>query len=597
MPPVSSLAVLPFVNLGPDATHDYLADGMTEEIIHALTRLENLKVTSRTSSFFFKNKTLPLTQIAEQLNVQVVLEGSVRVANNTLRVVAQLIEAKTDFHFWAESWDRPLDNIFEVQDQISLLIAEKLRENFGHLEIQDHLIKPQTTQLSAYQLYLQGRQQFNLWNPQSCQQAISLFEQVLALEPRHADALVGLADAHGFLAVTGAAPNYAKAWGLAQQYTEQALTIDPHHAGAYYQLANVAFFTQANYRQALAHALEAVRLSPAYPEAQQFLAFLYILAQQHKKGWHHLQLALELDPLNPETLFYQAFYQYRTGQYAQALRGLQGLMAQNPHNLPAAVTMAYVHLMLQQPQDALQALNQLAPQILPPGDGLGVQFLAHHQMQHQKQAQSLLAQLQQEAQQPTAFQQHTYLYMAYAVQGQAKEAFDWLDQAIQMQSSILLLGFSDPLAQGLRSHPRYQHFHQKLYGAVQQSAASPLPKKPLLTAPQTQQQARALSAYVQQEQPYLNPQLSLRGLAQQLQMHPNTLSWLLNEHLGQNFNHYINSHRVNHFKALALDPANAHISLIGLAFESGFNSKTVFNTYFKKLEGQTPKVFLQQHQS
>ena len=114
---------------------EYFSDGITEEIINALAGISQLKVTSRTSSFFFKNKNIPIGQIASELNVTTILEGSVRLAAKTIRITAQLIHAEEDFHFWSESWDRKLDNIFEIQDEISLLIADKLREQYGHLVV------------------------------------------------------------------------------------------------------------------------------------------------------------------------------------------------------------------------------------------------------------------------------------------------------------------------------------------------------------------------------------------------------------------------------------------------------------------------------
>lgn len=137
-----TIAVLPFVNMSADEEVEYLSDGMTEEIINALSKIKNLKVTSRTSSFFFKNKNIPLPQIAQKLNVSNVLEGSIRGAGNKMRITAQLVEVKEDIHFWSQKFDRSLDDIFAVQDEISLLIADKLREHIGHLEIEDQLVEP-----------------------------------------------------------------------------------------------------------------------------------------------------------------------------------------------------------------------------------------------------------------------------------------------------------------------------------------------------------------------------------------------------------------------------------------------------------------------
>ncbi|NRA49716.1 MAG: adenylate cyclase, partial [Phaeodactylibacter sp.] len=143
----STIAVLPFVNRSPDPANEYFCDGITEEIINALAKIEQLKVTSRTSSFQFKGKAMSVREIAAQLGVEVLLEGSIRIAGNKVRIMAQLVQAEEDFQFWSETWDRQLDDIFAIQDEISLLIADKLREQFGHFEIQDHLVEPQTDSL------------------------------------------------------------------------------------------------------------------------------------------------------------------------------------------------------------------------------------------------------------------------------------------------------------------------------------------------------------------------------------------------------------------------------------------------------------------
>jgi AraC-like DNA-binding protein len=176
--------------------------------------------------------------------------------------------------------------------------------------------------------------------------------------------------------------------------------------------------------------------------------------------------------------------------------------------------------------------------------------------------------------------------------GKADEAFEWLDEAMQMKSSVLLLTFSDPLAEGLQRDPRYTDFHLRLYGHELKAPSNAQKSDPSLDDATVQEYSNRLLDYMKEEQPYLNPGLSLRGLAHQVEVHPNKLSWLLNQKLDKNFNDFINHYRVEHFKKLADDPQNAHISLIGLAYESGFNSKTVFNTYFKKETGMTPSKYM-----
>ncbi len=588
--PTTTIAVLPFVNMSSDAENEYFSDGITEEIINALARIENLKVTSRTSSFYFKNKTLPLKEVADQLGVAVILEGSVRVAGNMIRITAQLIQAVDDFHFWSETWDRKLENIFEIQDEISLEIADKLREQFGHLEFSDHLVPKQTENLDAYEYSLKARYHFNKWNPEDVKIAIELWEKTIELDPQHTESYVGLADAYGFMATTGFMP-YVEAWQKTSDYTEKALQLNPRHAGAHYQLANISFFTKADYQEAFQHGQKAVELMPNYPEAQQFMSFLHNLAGDKKKAVEHLQLALDIDPFNQETLFYKAYHHYRNENYDTALQTLNQCLGHNPKNIPVIITKCFCLLSMGRPQEALDLINQTPQEIVVPGDKLGITCLAHIMSGNTEKGEQYFSQLLEESQEPLAFQQHSYLFQAYAQRQQPDEAFAWLEKAMELKSSILLLGYSDPLSNPIKNDSRYPVYREKLYGKLP-SEKQDSKKTPLLDEAPAEEFKHSLLKHMDEEEPYLNPQLTLRLLAQQIQIHPNQLSWLLNEKLGKNFNEFINHYRVETFKTLALDPHNSHISLIGLAYESGFNSKTVFNTYFKKEVGMTPKEFL-----
>lgn len=586
----TTIAVLPFVNMSPDKENEYFSDGVSEEIINALARIEHLKVTSRTSSFYFKGKSLPLKEVAVQLGVAVILEGSVRVSGKVIRITAQLIHAREDFHFWSENWDRKLENIFEIQDEISLLIADKIREQFGHMEISDHLVPKQTDRIEAYEYSLKARYYFNKWNPDDAKTAINYWNKALNLDHNHVESYVGLADAYGFLATTGFLP-YVEAWQKTREYTQKALALNPKHAGAYYQLANISFFTEANFQEAFSHALKAVELMPSYPEAQQFMSFLYLLAGDETTSWNHLKLALDIDPFNQETLFYKAYYYYHTNRVVQALETLEQCLKHNPKNLPAIITKCYCLLMLRKPDEALEFLSNQPEGLVVPGDKLGITALTEVMSDNSKSAQSSLAQLREEVQNPLAFQQHSYLFLVYAQLGEVDKAFEWLRQAMALKSSILLLGFSDPLAGPVMHDDRYAEFGEVLYGKLPTS--KPTDNKQILLDEDTAQKYKQLLlSFMEEEEPYLNPQLSLRGLAEQIQIHANQLSWLLNEKLGKNFNAFINAYRVQRFTQLAQDPNNAHISLLGLAYESGFNSKTVFNTYFKRTFGMTPKAFL-----
>ncbi|SEJ34628.1 TolB amino-terminal domain-containing protein [Cyclobacterium xiamenense] len=585
-----SIAVLPFVNTSPGKENEFFCDGITEEIIHALAKIEQLKVTSRTSSFFFKGKNLPLAEIGRELGVANLLEGSLRVSGDRLRISAQLINVSDDSHFWSESWDRKLEDIFAIQDEISLRIADKLREYLGHLEIADQLVQAPTGKVEAYRHYLQGKSLFNKWNPEHANQAIGYFEKALQIDPDLIDAHTGLADAYSFLAVAGFAPREI-AWAKAIESMQRAKALDPQNAPLNYLLANQAFFTEADFGQSMQFARQAIASKPTYAEGHQFLAFLFMLRDDMKKAGEHLRYARSIDPLNPETKFYQAYFLYRSQSFDQAEVLLLELLEANAKNLPALITLIYV-LLKKEAFDRAERLIFNSPQEgIMPDEKLGLACLLRVMQGKVGEYQQLFAELEANASGDTSFQAHAYLFLVYGALNEAKKAFSVLEKLFQYRSSILFLAFGDPLAAPLRHNAEFPLYQKRIF-ALPNPVVRPVKRNSAeLSEADATDYLRVLEQFMETESPFLDPSLSLRSLANQLEMHPNQLSWLLNEKQGKNFNAYINGFRVAHFIKLLADPRNASISLIGLAYESGFNSKTVFNTVFKKETGMTPKEF------
>ncbi|MGL1889460.1 MAG: helix-turn-helix domain-containing protein [Reichenbachiella sp.] len=587
-----SIAVLPFVNMSTNGENEFFCDGITEEIINALAKITELRVTSRTSSFFFKGKNIPITDIGEQLSVSTVLEGSVRWSGSNMRITAQLIQADEDFHFWSETWDRQVDNIFEVQDEVSLDIAEKLREHFGHFEIQEHLVVHQTNNLDAYTLFLKGRYHLNKWNPEDVNKGIAYFQQALELDPKHPHSLVGLADSYSFLATTGFI-SFEEGWGKSAELTQQALAIDDQLPGAYYQLANLAFFTTADYAQSFSIVQKAIAINPNHVESQQFIAFLFLLAGKKKEAKAHLDLALKVDPLSQETQFYNAYLDYMLGDYQGSLSKLDACLEVNPKNIPVHSIKANCLLMLGQADAAIQYFDHVPSEIIVPAEKIGNMALGYVLKKEDVKADQYFQMLEEFTTQEGGFAADVFLLLYYAQTGQNDQAFEWIKRAMANHYPLLLLRFADPLMNPIKDDPRYTEIQPQLFPPELFLSENNIKvKKALLDEKSTLAYKKKLIHYIEQEKSFLNPDMSLRTLAEQLDILPNQLSWLLNESIGKNFNEFINHYRVEAFKQLAKDPTKSHITVIGLAYESGFNSKTVFNTYFKKETGLTPKAFI-----
>jgi TolB-like protein len=199
--PHNRIAVLPFVNMSADPENEYFSDGITEELLNALTKIENVQVTSRTSVFAFKGKNVDVRDIGLQLQVDRILEGSVRKSGNRIRVTAQLINAADGYHIWSENYDRDLIDIFTIQDEISTIIANKFRSN-----LQDDQLKTKSSSpanIEAYTLYLKGLHFWNKLTPADARQAIQCFERALLIDSEYAQAYAMCAAAYSYLGSSG----------------------------------------------------------------------------------------------------------------------------------------------------------------------------------------------------------------------------------------------------------------------------------------------------------------------------------------------------------------------------------------------------------
>ncbi|MEA3477609.1 MAG: helix-turn-helix domain-containing protein [Bacteroidota bacterium] len=589
-----SIAVLPFVNMSASEENEYFSDGITEEIINALAKIDHLKVTSRTSSFFFKGRNIPLPDIGKELNVSTILEGSVRLANSEMRITAQLVDAADDFHFWSETWDRELNNIFEIQDEISLIIADKLREHFGHFDIQDLLVEKQTDNMLAYEYSLKAKFLRNKWNPEDVQTALSLYEKALALDPMHHESYVGLADCYSFLGTTGFMP-FEEAWGLTIKYTQQALNQNRQSSGAHYQLSNQAFFVECNYEKSLREMKKAVNLNPNNAEAHQFMSFLYIIAGKRDKALDHIEIAHCLNPLSDETHFFRAYYHYMIEDFPRALELLDLCLSHNDKNIPAQTIKPLCLLKLGRYDEVISYFDHIPPEVVIEGEKTGTIGMAYSLKQDNENASLYFKKLTQQAKEVNGFTADSFLFMMHAVKGDKDRAFDWVTRALEKKSSLLLLRYTDPLVAPIKEDPRYDSYLQEIYRTDSQEEAAP--QKPVLLDTETASEySNRLLAYISEHRAYLNPELSLRELASQIDMHPNRLSWILNNSIGKNFNEFINHYRIEAFKSIAGAKENKNLTIEGMAYESGFTSKTVFNTYFKRATGLTPRQFLSQQE-
>ena len=295
--PSNRLAVLPFMNMSADPENEYFSDGITEELLNALTRVDGLQVTSRTSAFAFKGKNTDVREIGIQLNVDRLLEGSVRKAGNRVRITAQLINATDGYHIWSEVYDRDLTDIFKVQDEISSIIANKLRKNLATGEHEEHLVKAPTQNLEAYTLVLKGLHFYNKITPNDAKKALEYFEKAINLEPDYANAYAMAAAAYAFLGGMGQIePN--QAFEVVHKYSDKALRLDSSLAVGYAAKGSAYLFYDWKWKQAYTSLLKALELNPATTNAHQMLSFYYMITGQKDEAVDIMERAYQIDPLS-----------------------------------------------------------------------------------------------------------------------------------------------------------------------------------------------------------------------------------------------------------------------------------------------------------
>jgi TolB-like protein/tetratricopeptide (TPR) repeat protein len=293
----SSIAVLPFTNLSEDSANDYFSDGMSEELINLLTRVPGLQVAARTSSFAYKDRNVDIRQLAEELGVETVLEGSVRWAGDRVRITAQLIDAENGYHLWSETYNEQLANIFEVQDRIARSIVDALQVTLTGEESPEQALAAATAptrDVQAYDLYLKGRDILRRRGEQNIRVSIELFQAALGRDPGFAQAYAGLATAYVLLP-TYAGESPEQAFALASEAAIKALTLDASLAEAHAVLARINY-ANWNWTDAETGFFAASGLQPGEPMPHHWYSHLLRAAGRLNAAMDEITEAYELDP-------------------------------------------------------------------------------------------------------------------------------------------------------------------------------------------------------------------------------------------------------------------------------------------------------------
>ncbi len=591
----TSIAVLPFVNMSADPENEYFSDGITEEIINALTTVKGLKVIARTSSFAFKHKNMDVRSIGDQLGVGTILEGSVRKAKNRVRITAQLISTHDGTHFWSKNFDREMEDIFALQDEISLLIADQIRENMGHLEIPSFQNAIPTQDIEAYDLFLKGMYHIKRKDFDDVKKAMNFFKHAIAVDPNYAEAYSFLGEAYIQAAAVGLLTTQ-EAHELARKAVEVAVSLDEKNAQGYKVLAYINLFYDWDWESASDAYTKA--LTHGLPEQNEFITYYYIfIKEDFEQAIEVAKRMTERDPLHVNSHWQLGLAYYFTRRFEESITAFDSALEIDSSYAEAirfrGICWAYLGKYNEALVDVNNALELTSGQGLAKLDLLVVKIL----MGKKEEVLTVIRK--------TKFIDSADPAYLFSLLNMPEEAMYWLDKAYEERSVTLVTLKNYWVWDNLRSYDRFQEIYAQMnfppsmknkntLEPIKIAQSTPI-SNPVLGENEIETYLKRLDDLTSGDKIYTDPSLSLRQVAEKMELHPNKLSWLLNEHIGKNFNEYINAFRLKTFKEKALDSNNSHLTLLGLAFESGFNSKTVFNAFFKKSEGMTPRAWVKSH--
>jgi TolB-like protein/Tfp pilus assembly protein PilF len=450
----NSVAVLPFVDLSEEKNQEYFSDGLSEELLNLLAKIPDLKVAARTSSFYYKGKAVKLAEIARELRVAHLLEGSVRKSGNRVRISVQLIRAADGYHAWSQAFDREPDDIFRVQDEIAAAVAGALKLKL--LPDQDLLSAGnRTTVPEAHNQYLLGRQFFNRTNVEDFRRAVAAYEQAIALDPNYASAYAGLAVAENELSHD---PENSLAEVLAGQQralaaADRAIAIDPELSEGYAARGFLRFTINWDWVGAEADLSRAFTLDPgsyrAYTCYACFLASLGRLSEALEIN----KKALELDPLSADAWFRRSTQLNAAGRLAEARKAATRALEISPEHAFAWFNLGTTSLLERNPEAALVEFRKASKARREAGIAM-----AEHDLGHAENSQRALDALIAGYALTNAYQ----VAEVYAWRGERDAAFKWLDRAHAQHDGILVQIKFDPLLAKLHSDPRFAAMVKKM---------------------------------------------------------------------------------------------------------------------------------------
>jgi TolB-like protein/Tfp pilus assembly protein PilF len=457
-----SIAVLPFVNLSRDEENEYFADGLAEELLNVLSKIHGLRVASRTSTFWFKGKSADLATVAQKLGVATILEGSVRKAGNRVRITAQLIEVAKDAHLWSGTYDRQLDDIFAVQDDIASAVVEELRGALLRKPAKEVAVEAKAAvaaasagrgdNAEAHRLYLQGRYYQERRKPEDAAKAADYFEQAIALDPEFALGWVGLAAVRINQANYGWLP-VQETFEAARTAVQHAIALNPHLAEAHVAVGKLAESYDWDWPAAQREFEHALALAPGSADAQHARGFA-LARLGREEGLTLMRQAGALDPLSSikHRVLGDACVYF--GHYDEAERELRAALDLSP--TAGAIHCGIAILCLAQGR-AQEALEYGSREPIPVFRDLSL-ACAHHSLGRREESDATLERMIAAYADTGAYQ----IAQVVAWRGEVDRAFEWLERAYEERDPGMGTVFVEPFFRPIRNDPRWHALLKKL---------------------------------------------------------------------------------------------------------------------------------------
>jgi TolB-like protein len=459
-----SVAVLPFLNMSADPENEYFSEGITEEIINVLTKIEGLKITARTSSFALKEKNLDVREVGKMLGVSSVLEGSVRKSGTKVRISAQLVNSIDGFHIFSEIYDRDLQDIFAVQDEIASLIANKLKENFEKPLKSELRQNPPTENLDAYELYLKGRHRLCQEGGDCAKDALKYFTKAIELASDFALPYVEISHIYSHYAAFRVM-DPKEAYALAKEYALKAINIDKNLAASHLALAHISFLNDWDMEQSYSSIKRAIQLNPGSANARSMYSAYLTVQGRLDESLIEAKLAKSLDPLSPMSAYVLGTVYLASEKYNEAIELFAQTLKELPFFQQVSILKAKSHLYNGEIDKAIEILSNIPTGPNRTTIDWGTLGYAYFRKGETDKVYDCFEKIKKnDSRSKAEFLNWSYALIHLAL-NEIDKMFEYLEKSLEEKVAILIFIRVDPMFKQFRNDKRFIVLMDKTFGS------------------------------------------------------------------------------------------------------------------------------------